>query len=130
MSLEESFNELVSALKRHPLIVETDVISKQTINDEGYIRLIAKFINGNELHVFEYQIRGDVKKYAYHLQNSGGRFILRYDNRPHHPETETFPHHKHLADSPVPKPSQKPTIKSLLAEASRYVKSQSLSFNL
>ena len=84
---------------------------------------MAKFINGNELDVFEYQIRGDVKKYAYHLQISGGRLLLRYDNRPHHPEIETFPHHKHLADGLVPKPSQKPTIKSLLAEASRYVKS-------
>jgi len=56
VSLEESFSKLVNTLKSHPLIVETDVISKQTINDEGYIRLIAKFINGNELHVFEYQI--------------------------------------------------------------------------
>ena len=121
MSLEESFGELVNTLKRHPLIVETDVISKQTVDAEGYIRLIAKFINGNELHIFEYQIRSDVKKYAYHLQDSGGRFILRYDNRSHHPEIETFPHHKHLVDSVNPKPSQKPTIKSLLAEASGYV---------
>ncbi len=123
MSLEESFNKLRSALRRHPLIIETDVISKQLIDDEGYIRLSAKFINGDELNVFEYRIRGDVKKYAYNLQNSGGRLIFRYDNRPHYPEVETFPHHKHLADSPVPEPSRKPTIKSLLAEASRYVKS-------
>ena len=123
MSLEESFSKLVSLLKRHPLVVETDVISKQTINAEGYIRLMAKFINGNELHVFEYRIVGDVEKYAYHLQNGGGRLIFRYDNRPHHPEIETFPHHKHLAESPEPKPSQKPTVKSLMVEASRYVKS-------
>lgn len=122
MSLEESFNKLVNTLKRHPLIVETDVVSKQRINDEGYIRLVAKFIDGSELNVFEYRIHGDLKKYAYHLQNGGGRLIFRYDNRPHYPEIETFPHHKHLEDSPV-RPSQKPTIKSLLAEASRYVKS-------
>lgn len=35
------------------------------------------------------------------LAVEGGRLawlnlILRYDNAPHHPEVETFPHHKHL----------------------------------
>jgi hypothetical protein len=122
VSLEESFSKLVSLLKQHPLVVQTDVISEQMINAEGYIRLIAKFINGNELHVFEYRVVDDVQKYAYHLQNSGGKLIFRYDNRARHPEIETFPHHKHLAESPEPKPSQKPSVKSLLVEASRYVK--------
>ena len=123
MSLETSFSEVVSLLKLHPLVVQTDVISEQIINAEGYIRLIAKFINGNELHIFEYRVMDDVAKYAYHLQNSGGQLIFRYDNRAHHPEIETFQHHKHLAESPEPKPSQKPSFKSLLVEASRYVKS-------
>lgn len=90
MSLEESFSKLVNVLGRHPLVVETDVVSKQRINGEGYIRLIAKFIDGNELHIFEYRVVGDVKKYAYHLQDGEGRLIFRYDNRSHHPEVETF----------------------------------------
>ena len=34
--------------------------------------------------------------YRYHWQASAGNVILRYDNAPHHPELETFPHHKHL----------------------------------
>lgn len=123
MSLEVSFRKLLSLLEAHPLIVETDVVSKQTINDEGYIRLIAKLVNGIELHIFEYRVLRGVEKYAYHLQDGGGKLIFRYDNRPHHPEIETLPHHKHLADSPVPKPSRKPSIKSLILEASRYVKS-------
>ena len=121
MSLETSFSELVCLLNQHPLIVQVDVISEQILNAEGYIRLNVKFINGNELHVFEYRVGDDVQKYAYHLQNSGGQLIFRYDNRAHHPEVETFPHHKHLAESPRPKPSQKPSVKSLLVEASRYV---------
>ena len=73
MSLEESFSELVSLLKQHPLVVQADVVSEQMINAEGYIRLIAKFINGNELHVFEYRVVDDVQKYAYHLQKQWGK---------------------------------------------------------
>lgn len=30
--------------------------------------------------------------------NSDGAIIFRYDNAKHHPEIETFPHHKHLPD--------------------------------
>jgi hypothetical protein len=71
VSLEDSFSKLVGVLMQHPLVVATDVISEQIVNAEGYIRLIAKFISGNELHVFEYRVVDDVQKYAYHLQTGG-----------------------------------------------------------
>jgi hypothetical protein len=121
LSLEEKFDELVDEIKRHPMVVEVSVVGRLRIGDEGYIRLVASFINGAELHLFEYRLRDEVEKYAYHLQDAGGRFILRYDNRPHHPEVETFPHHKHLADNPDPQPSRRPPIRDLLVEASKYV---------
>jgi len=93
LSPEERFAELVDEIKRHPLVVDVGVVSGLRIGDEGYIRLVARFINGGELRLFEYRLRGEVEKYAYHLQDAGGRLILRYDNRPHHPDVETFPHH-------------------------------------
>ena len=34
--------------------------------------------------------------YVYHYQGSDNSMIFRYDNSPHFPEIETFPHHKHV----------------------------------
>ncbi len=36
-----------------------------------------------------------IKKYRYHWQNRNGQVIMRWDNTPHHPEIESFPHHLH-----------------------------------
>ena len=121
MIVEDQFDELIDAVRRHPLVVEISVVSRLRIGDEGYIRLVARFINGGELHLFEHRLRGEVGKYAYHLQDAGGRLILRYDNRPLYPDVETFPHHKHVADNPEPQPSRRPLIKDLLVEAAKYV---------
>ena len=45
--------------------------------------------------------------------------IFRYDNAPHHPETTSFPHHKHIPDKVMP--SSMPTIKNLLNEISTII---------
>lgn len=120
MNLEKYFSELVDTLRRHPIIIKVEVIRKTLLNDEGYIRAIAKSLRGNELHIFEYVIHVKVEKYAYHLQDPSERLIFRYDNRPHHPEVNTFPHHKHTHNSRKPQPSRKPSLKEVLNEALKY----------
>jgi hypothetical protein len=36
--------------------------------------------------------------YRYHFQDEKHRLVFRYDNAPHFPGFENFPHHKHLPD--------------------------------
>lgn len=36
-----------------------------------------------------------VTRYRHHWQDNAGRLIKRWDNAPHHPEVDTFPHHLH-----------------------------------
>jgi len=36
-----------------------------------------------------------VGNYRFHWQDPQGRLIKRWDNAPHHPEVEGFPHHLH-----------------------------------
>ncbi|MCA1793704.1 MAG: DUF6516 family protein [Desulfobacteraceae bacterium] len=36
--------------------------------------------------------------YRYHFQDEKNRLVFRYDNAPHFPGFENFPHHKHLPD--------------------------------
>src|SRR5262245_13468052 len=43
------------------------------------------------------EVRGTlaVTKYRHHWQDSQGRLLKRWDNAPHHPTVDTFPHHLH-----------------------------------
>jgi hypothetical protein len=36
--------------------------------------------------------------YRYHFQDKQNKLVFRYDNMPHFPGLENFPHHKHLPD--------------------------------
>lgn len=58
------------------------------------------------------------KKYKYHFRNFGNIMIFRYDNAPHHQVVQTFPHHKHIADSI--KESTEPDISEILSEIKKY----------
>ncbi|HHJ06666.1 MAG TPA: hypothetical protein ENK24_04125 [Anaerolineae bacterium] len=65
---------------------------------EFYARL--GFYDGSELQVMEkLMIERYIlvkPRYVYHYQQADGSLVFRYDNAPHHPEIETYPHHKHI----------------------------------
>ena len=37
----------------------------------------------------------EVTRYRHHWQDADGHLIKRWDNAPHHPTVDTFPHHLH-----------------------------------
>lgn len=45
------------------------------------------------------------ERYAYIYYDAGGKRILQYDNRSHHPEIPTHPHHMHKG--PIPASGEK-----------------------
>lgn len=55
--------------------------------------------DGGLLEIAEFFVREantiKVENYKFHWQDSQGRLIRRWDNAPHHPEVEGFPHHLH-----------------------------------
>ncbi|MDX2249158.1 MAG: DUF6516 family protein [Bacteroidia bacterium] len=53
-------------------------------------------------------------KYRYHYMNNENELIFRYDNAPHYPELESFPHHKHTQDGVYP--CSEPEIDNVLSE--------------
>ncbi len=58
----------------------------------------------NRLHVSEYVVSDPVPvciKYRYHVQGADGLLIVRWDNAPHHPQIESFPHHCHLPNAVI-----------------------------
>lgn len=56
------------------------------------------------------------EQYSYHYQKSNNDLVFRYDNAPHHPEIETFPHHKHVESDDNVIASQPPDMSEVLVE--------------
>lgn len=54
----------------------------------GGSRLYAEILLAEDGEVIE-------ERYAYIYYDAGGKRILQYDNRSHHPEIPTHPHHLH-----------------------------------
>jgi len=52
--------------------------------------------------------------YRYHFQDRQNNLVFRYDNTPHFPEINSFPHHKHLKDNIVA--VDKPSILKVIEE--------------
>ena len=79
-----------------------------------------RFYDESQLEAFEAlleEYRRVVKsRYSYHYQNSEGKLIFRYDNAPHHPEVETFPHHKHVGSDENVIAAQPPDLSDVLKE--------------
>jgi hypothetical protein len=60
----------------------------------------------------------EILRYSY-TYIKGGEQVFRYDNAPHHPDLETFPHHKHIGPAELPKTSEPPTLSQVFREIER-----------
>jgi len=60
---------------------------KLTLRDDGLLEMLERFrVVGGGVQV---------EKYSFHLQDSSGQLLKRWDNATHHPELSTSPHHIH-----------------------------------
>ena len=57
------------------------------LNDNSLVELTERLVEEKG------QLR--VTKYRFHWQDRSGKLIKRWDNAPHHPEIDSFPHHLH-----------------------------------
>ncbi len=73
--------------------------------DDGYIRIKCKLLNGDIFEFAEYVIiyKGKIRTetYSYHWQSADGKLRKRWDNVVHHKNLDTFPNHLHLPDKVV-----------------------------
>jgi hypothetical protein len=88
-----------------------------------YLRGGLRFIDSSVLEIALFTTETphsiDIDKYRFQYMSADGQMIFRYDNAPHHPETTSFPHHKHIPDKVVP--SSMPSIRNLLNEISTII---------
>ena len=94
---------------------EEEILASDRIN----LRIRVRFKAGNLFELNEAVIvEGDQLErlnYRYHFQDRQNNLIFRYDNTPHFPNLENFPHHKHLRDGIMS--SEEPTVVGVIEEA-------------
>jgi len=97
--ITDYFQQIESQLADCMHILEIDLHKDKRSLHIGIIEGKIIFIDESRLHFIEFinvKQTTEVYKYSYHYQDLDGNLIFRYDMAPHHPEIETFPHHKHV----------------------------------
>jgi Family of unknown function (DUF6516) len=94
------FEEVESALQKLK-DVYVEVYQEEILaDDRANLRIRVRFAQGCLLELNEaVMIEAGVIRhlgYRYHFQDERNELIFRYDNTPHFPGLNTFPHHKHL----------------------------------
>ena len=77
---------------------EEEIVAAGRVN----LRIRVRFRKGHMLELNEAVI-GEAGRprrlgYRYHFQDEQNKLVFRYDNTPHFPGLENFPHHKHIPD--------------------------------
>ncbi len=83
-----------------PLILRFHVRRERLTDVSGYLRARLDFLDTSWLEFSEYFERTpdnaiEVVTYSYHWGRADGTLIMRWDNTPHHPTLDGFPHHVH-----------------------------------
>jgi len=101
--IEQYLRELDELISASPEVIDVEIIRRSIWDTE--LEKIALYLyrlqmsDRSLLELTERLVeeRGilSIKKYRHHWQNHDGQVIKRWDNAPHHPEIDTFPHHLH-----------------------------------
>ena len=59
--------------------------------------------------------------YRFHLMDAQDRCVFRYDNAPHHPDLDHFPHHKHAGSRERVTDHPEPSLAHVIEEVRRHV---------
>lgn len=116
--IDEYFQAILSQLTDLPFVQSSDLRLDRRSDTVGFVRGDVYFEDESRLHVRELvdTRAGGRIKYAYHYQRVDGSIIFRYDNAPHFPEIENFPHHKHDGDESIVVSAHPPNLSDLMKE--------------
>jgi len=101
--IEEYLQRIDELLSASPAVSDVEII-RRSIRDTELEKILhyryrVILANGGFVEMTErvLEVRGTltVTKYRHHWQDREGRLVRRWDNAPHHPAIDTFPHHLH-----------------------------------
>ena len=101
--LEEYFRQIEKLLSTSPAVHDVEIV-RQTVPGTALEKVLnyryrvmladGGFVEMTE-RVLEVQGTLEMTKYRHHWQDGNGVLLKRWDNAPHHPAIDTFPHHLH-----------------------------------
>lgn len=118
-TIDEYFKKIQNMISNAKIVASTNIEYIKVLENEGYMRGTLTLIDGSELRLLQYTkiSNGQPVTLRYRFQwQTEGKFITRWNNAPHHPKVETFPHHKHVKDEDKPKPSRVANLISVLKD--------------
>ncbi|WP_031526595.1 toxin-antitoxin system TumE family protein [Dyadobacter crusticola] len=99
----------------NPSLVSSYIVNDFRQTDESfYLNIEAHFVDQSILYIREFT-EVSRRKYAFRWQKKSGNLIMRWDNAPHFPNLQTFPHHKHLSTGEA-EPSHDISLSDVLRE--------------
>lgn len=109
MTPAEYLEAVIDRISEGPIISRSRMIREYSNPNKAHIRARVTFVDDSYLEFYEYveQMADgaiNVKTYAYHWADEKDNLIRRWDNTPHFPKLENFPHHIHTgsADKVIP----------------------------
>lgn len=111
--IEGYLRQIDELLSTSPMVSAVEVL-RRSVRDTELEKVLnyryrAILVDGGMIELSErgIEIQGElaITRYRHHWQDGRGRLIKRWDNAPHHPEIDTFPHHLHEGDRVVSHPA-------------------------
>ena len=117
--IEAYLQSLLDLVAASPIVRASDVTIDKRTPRLGLIRGDLYFADDSRLHfreLVEAQDKVIRRMYSYHYQDTDANLIFRYDDTPHHPGLDTFPHHKHDGGETVVVTTVPPDLAAVLQE--------------
>jgi len=125
MNPVEYLSAVKSLLLNSPLIARHQILREYEGLQKSYIRARLTFTDESILEFSEYiepeaQDQSKITDYSFQWMDQDGNQIRRWDNTPHFPKLENFPHHVHKSTDNVV-PGQPVDIFGVLAEIEKTI---------
>ena len=104
MQVDDYFKDVIEEIRRLQIVVSENIIFDKRSKYTGRITGFFVFIDESVMHFSEFTVIEDNERnltrpsYRFHWQNRDESLIKRYDNAPHFPELDNFPHHVHYPE--------------------------------
>jgi hypothetical protein len=111
MSPTDYLATIKAALTRSPIVQEWQIVNEMALSDRGHFRVRLILANGDFVEASEFFYIGnsgiEQQRYRYQWMDAQRQQLKkRWDNAPHFPNIETFPHHVHVNQEDNVLPSQ------------------------
>lgn len=122
--IDDYFEDKIQELIICKIISSFEVLKRVIGEEDGYIRIKCKLLNGDVLEFAEYiqVIKNELylETYSFHWQSAYGTLVKRWDNVKHHKNVRTYPYHLHIPHNKVIE-SEAMNLKKVLLEIEKVI---------